>query len=140
MIIDGRLYPLHLAISHDWKVHYFTADMADSAENRSKDAEFLENMASAVGQPGIAALERIGRTLDLDYAGIDFAVNPQGDILFFEANATMVVYPPLHDPKWSYRRPAVERVLSAVRTMLMERLIGSGAACRQRSSDQSGGA
>lgn len=126
MIIDGRLYPLHLAISHDWKVHYFTADMADSAENRSKDAEFLENMASAVGRPGIAALERIGRTLDLDYAGIDFAMNPQGDILFFEANATMVVYPPLHDRKWAYRRPAVERVLSAVRTMLMERSIGSG--------------
>ena len=44
MIIDGQLYPLHLAISRDWKVHYFTADMAHSAENCSKDAAFLENM------------------------------------------------------------------------------------------------
>ena len=31
MFVDGTLYPLHLALSRDWKVHYFTADMADFA-------------------------------------------------------------------------------------------------------------
>ena len=25
MIIDNRLYPLHAAISHDWKIHFFSA-------------------------------------------------------------------------------------------------------------------
>ena len=29
MFVDGTLYPLHLAISRDWKVHYFTADMSE---------------------------------------------------------------------------------------------------------------
>lgn len=124
MIVDRQVYPLHLAISPNWKVHYFTADMGESAENRSKDAGFLENMADVVGQRGVAALERICATLALDYAGIDFAVNRHGDILFFEANATMVVYPPLIDQKWAYRRPAVERVLAAVHAMLMDRSIG----------------
>jgi hypothetical protein len=33
----------------------------------------------------------------------------------------MVVYPPSIDPRWAYRRGAVERVLSAVRAMLMDR-------------------
>jgi len=121
MIVDGRLYPLHLAISGDWKVHYFTADMADSVEHRARDAEFLENMAEVVGPRGMAALAALGAALGLDYGGIDFAVNPDGEILFFEANATMVVYPPASDPRWAYRRDAVERVLSAVRVMLMER-------------------
>ena len=69
----------------------------------------------------MAALERIRTALNLDYGGIDFAVNARGDILFFEANATMVVYPPLDDPKWAYRGTAVEVVLSAVRAMLMNR-------------------
>ena len=134
MIIDGQLYPLHLAISRDWKVHYFTADMAHSAENRSKDAAFLENMTSAVGRRGLAALERIGKMLGLDYGGIDFAVNAQGEIVFFEANATMVVVPLSLDEKWDYRRPAVDRIFAAVRTMLVERSIGSSAAGRRASS------
>jgi hypothetical protein len=134
MIVDGQLYPLHLAISQDWKVHYFTADMAHSAENRSKDAAFLEDMTSAVGRRGIAALERIGKMLGLDYGGIDFAVNAQGEILFFEANAAMVVVPLSLDEKWDYRRPAVDRVFAAVRAMLVERSIGSSAAGGRASS------
>ena len=34
MIVDRKIYPIHLAISRRWKVHYFKADMADSPENR----------------------------------------------------------------------------------------------------------
>jgi hypothetical protein len=128
MFVDGTLYPLHLAISRDWKVHYFTADMADSPENRTKDEEFLTDMAGAIGPSAIAGLKRIRAALKLDYGGIDFAVSRQGDILFFEANATMVVTPPVLDPKWAYRRPAVEAVLAAVRTMLVGRSIADRAA------------
>jgi glutathione synthase/RimK-type ligase-like ATP-grasp enzyme len=69
---------------------------------------------------------RIARTeiqtrLGLDYAGIDFGLNAAGDILLFEANATMVVNPPEADEKWAYRRPAVERVPAAVRQMLLNK-------------------
>ena len=122
MTIDRQLYPLHLAISRNWKVHYFKADMADSAANRAQDAEFLDNMASVVGCRGVAALERISAVLDLDYGGIDFAVNAQGDVLLFEANATMVMVPLAPDEKWAYRRPAFAKVFSAVRAMLLDRL------------------
>jgi hypothetical protein len=128
MFVDRTLYPLHLAVSRDWKVHYFTADMADSAENRAKDAAFLEDMTGVIGPSGMAGLERIRAAIGLDYGGIDFAVSPRGDILFFEANATMVVYPPSADPKWAYRRLAVDAVLTAVRTMLTERSIAVSAA------------
>ncbi len=139
MIIDRKIYPLHLAISRNWKVHYFKADMAESAENRTKDAAFLEDMASVVGQRGMAALERINATLDLDYGGIDFAVNAQGDILLFEANATMVLVPLSPEPKWDYRRPAFDKVFAAVRTMLMQRSIGATARSRvPRLSDPDG--
>ena len=125
MIIDRKIYPLHLAISRNWKVHYFRADMADSPENRSKDAAFLDDMANVIGPRGMAALERINATLDLDYCGIDFAVNAAGDILVFEANATMVMVPLSADVKWDYRRPAFDKVFSAVHTMLMERGVGA---------------
>ena len=45
MIVDGKIYPMHLAISRQWKVHYFTADMADDPVHRAQDAAFLDDMA-----------------------------------------------------------------------------------------------
>jgi hypothetical protein len=128
MFVNRRLYPLHLAISRNWKVHYFRADMAHSEENRRKDAKFLDNMANVIGQRAMTALERINATLGLDYGGIDFAVNAQGDVLFFEDNATMVMIPLAPDEKWAYRRPAFDKVFAAVRTMLTERSIADSAA------------
>ena len=51
MMIDGQLYPLHLAISKDWKVHYFKADMADLPKNWLVDGEFLSDMERALADP-----------------------------------------------------------------------------------------
>lgn len=121
MIVDGRIYPLHAAISRQWKVHYFTADMADHPDHRSEDAAFLTDMPGMLGQKAITALERIRHTLKLDYAGIDFGLSSAGDVLLFEANATMVVNPPDADERWAYRRPAVTRILDAVRAMITGR-------------------
>jgi hypothetical protein len=118
MMIDGQLYPLHAAVSHQWKIHYFSAEMADSAEHRAEDAEFLENMAGVVGDRAMTALNAIQTTLGLDYGGIDFGLNERGEVLVFEANATMAVFPPAEGKQWDYRRPAVARICSAVNKML----------------------
>ncbi len=124
MMIDGGLYPLHVAISSHWKIHYFTADMADRPEHRAEDAEFLQDMAAVLGSRAMEALAGIQSRLGLDYAGIDFGLSASGEILLFEANATMVVNPPEPDEKWAYRRPAVERIHTAVRRMLVARAGG----------------
>jgi len=118
MMIGGRLYPLHLAISSRWKVHYFTSDMSESAAHRAEEAAFLEDMPRVVGSRGMEALAAIQEILALDYGGIDFGINQEGEVLFFEANATMVVNPVEPDERWAYRRPAVERIFTAVRAML----------------------
>ena len=120
MIIDGEIYPLHLAVSRHWKVHYFTADMADHPEHRREDAAFLNDMSTALG-PAVTALARIRDALNLDYGGIDFGLNEAGEVLLFEANATMVVNPPDADDRWTYRRPAVKRILDAVHAMMVAR-------------------
>jgi len=75
-------------------------------------------MASFLGQRAMTALERISEVLDLDYCGVDFAVNADGDVLLFEANATMVMVPLSDDPKWDYRRPAFDAVFAAVTQLL----------------------
>jgi glutathione synthase/RimK-type ligase-like ATP-grasp enzyme len=122
MMLDGELYPLHVAVSSHWKIHYYTADMADKPEHRAEDAEFLENMPAVLGPRAMTALAEIQARLGLDYAGVDFGLSASGEILLFEANATMVVNPPEPEEKWAYRRPAVERIYAAVRRMLMSRV------------------
>jgi hypothetical protein len=124
MATAGELYPLHVAISANWKIHYFTADMADSADHRSEDQRFLEDMPGVLGESGIAALEEISARLGLDYCGIDFGLGPDREVLLFEANATMVVNPPDPDPRWAYRRRAIERIHEAVRRMILSATSG----------------
>jgi hypothetical protein len=122
MMIGRELYPLHAAISSHWKIHYFNAEMADYPAHRAEDAEFLGNMPGVLGPRAMIALREIQRTLGLDYAGIDFGLNEHGDVLLFEANATMAVVTPNADKRWDYRRPAVERIWRAVGAMLMDKV------------------
>ncbi len=119
MFIDGIAYPLHLAISADWKVHYFTAGMAHSAAYREEERRFLEDMPAALGTGAMRALQEICSAMGLQYAGIDFALSPDGSVLLFEANATMVVFPPGPDPMWDYRRRAIDTVIEAATRMLL---------------------
>jgi aromatic-L-amino-acid decarboxylase len=121
MLIDGRIYPLHVAISSHWKIHYFTAEMAENPQHRAEDAAFLDDMPAVLGPLAMNALKRIQSTLALDYAGIDFGLNAQGELLLFEANATMVVNPPEPDERWKYRRPAYDQIRRSVHKMLIER-------------------
>jgi hypothetical protein len=122
MFIDGRLYPLHLAVSADWKVHYFSADMARNERFRDEERRFLQDMPGVLGARALQALTAVAAVLDLDYAGVDFALSADGSVLLFEANATMVVFPPGPEPRWDYRRAAIDAALQAATRMLDRRL------------------
>jgi aromatic-L-amino-acid decarboxylase len=122
MMVDGELYPLHVAISHNWKIHYFSADMAEFPEHRAEDAAFLADMSGVLGPRVMGALKEIQNILGLDYGGIDFGLNRNGDVLLFEANATMAILPPGRERQWDYRRPAVGKVCAAVWQMLMNKV------------------
>ena len=123
MCIGGVLYPLHLAISADWKVHYLTADMATNPAHRAEEGRFLEDMPTVLGATPMKALTAIGEVLGLDYVGFDFALGSDGSVLLFEANPTMVIIPPTLERIWDYRRASIERALNAARHLLVARAI-----------------
>jgi hypothetical protein len=122
MTIGGRLYPMHLAISPEWKVHYFRSAMAERADHRAEEAAFLDDVHGVLGARAVTALERVAALLGLDYGGIDFALRSDGRVVVFEANATMVIVPPDADARWDYRRKAVTRALDAARAALISRV------------------
>lgn len=117
IFVDRIAYPYHLAIGPDWMVHYWTAGMETDPARRAEEARFLADPAGAIGHPALAAISAIARRLDLDYAGIDFSLLPDGRVLVFEANAAMLVHPE-HDPVLAYRNPHVQRILDAFADML----------------------
>jgi hypothetical protein len=120
MMIDGRLYPLHLAISNHWKVE----GSSDHTQHRAEEAEFLVNTQAVLGQRAMTALAEIQSLLGLDYAGIDFGLSPSGDVLFFAASGAVAVSARDDRECWACRRDAVRRIEDAVRRMLVDRARG----------------
>lgn len=112
IFVDRRPLAYHLAIGDRWMVHYETAGMLDDAAKRAEEQQFLENPTAAIGPSAMAAIEAIGRALDLDYCGIDFSILPDGRVLVFEANATMLVHPETTE-MLDYKNPHVRNIVNA---------------------------
>ena len=113
--VRGRLYPLHLAVGTSWRVHYFSAAMDENEAHRDEERRFLNDPQTALGAVAWAALERVAACLDLDYCGIDFALDDRGELVVFEANPAMtIIAPPGDDDRFAYRLPATQAVLRAM--------------------------
>ncbi len=116
--VRGCLYPLHLAIGTSWRVHYFSSAMEASDAYRDEERSFLTDPVAVLGPIAWTALERVAASLDLEYCGIDFALDRRGDIIIFEANPAMtVILPPDDDERFAYRVPATQAVLRAMREL-----------------------
>jgi len=113
VFIDRRPMPYHLAIGDRWLVHYLSTNMLGEPARRAEEGRFLDDPQAAIGARAMAALAAIGARLDLDYAGVDFSVLPDGHVLVFEANATMVVHPEAPDSVLAYKNSAVAAILAA---------------------------
>ena len=118
MAVGGRLYPAHLAISDTWKVHYMHSLTTTTNAFREEEQRFLEDPETAIGAPALRALEEISATMALDYAGIDFALDADGKVVCFEANATMVVALPGARAEDRERRAAAQEIHHAMKRLL----------------------
>ena len=127
IFVDGVPYAYHLAISQQWLVHYFSADMLSDVWKREEEASFLNDPAGALGADVWAKVALIGRRVGLDYAGLDFSILTSGDILVFEANATMSVHLDDSVADFPYKHACVPAIFHAFDAM-MDRHAGAAAA------------
>ncbi len=117
VFIDGQPFPYHLAISSHWMVHYATADMLVDWK-LTEEQRFLDDPAVVFGQRGMAAIQAIGRRMGLAFAGADVSLLPDGRVLLFEANATMLVHPEREQQKLLFKNPYVDRIYAAFDELL----------------------
>jgi len=124
IFVDRAPFPYHLAIGENWLLHYKSADMVDNQSHRGEEERFLADPEAALGAKAWAALHAIAQRLDLDYAGIDFSLLPDGRVLFFEANATMLVHPE-SEARFAYKNPAADAIFAAFDAMVERRISAS---------------
>ena len=121
IFVGGKPYPYHLAIAERWLVHYRSADMLSQQWKRDEELRFLNTPAAVLGWSAMQALRRIGRSLPLDFWGIDFTLQEDGSLLVFEANPTMLVHREEFHAELAYRNVFVDRILEAFAAQLQLR-------------------
>jgi hypothetical protein len=128
VMIDGRPYVCHMAVSAHWMIHYLNADMRESAGKRAEEAHafatFDEDFARRHAAAFAAMFERIG----LDYFAMDCAETPDGRLLVFEADTAMIVHAMDPPDIFPYKPPQMRRIFAAFQDML-RRVKRTGPAC-----------
>jgi tetratricopeptide (TPR) repeat protein len=123
IFIDDKIFPYHLAIHDDWKVHHFRTDMANHDWMRKEEERYLQDMGSVFNAAHQDALRAMAKATELDYGGIDCGLDRDGRIVVFEANASMLV----HDEKtadFAYKNPYIARIKQAFDAMMSGRRMG----------------
>jgi len=122
--IDGQLLPYHLAIHDHWMVHHFRTDMANQRWMQQEEEAFLDRPAEVFDEARMRAVQAIASATGLEYCGVDIGLAPDGDVVFFESNATMLVHDEKDGP-FVFKNPYVARIKLAFDAMLA-RLARSG--------------
>jgi Flp pilus assembly protein TadD len=126
IFVDRRVYPYHLVIGRDWKLHYWRVDMDEAPWMKREEAAFLADYKTAF--PGVLAdtVERVASALDLDYGGMDCGITADGLVVLFEANANMLVH--LTEPREiaPHKHAHVPRIFEAMADLVTRRHAAPG--------------
>lgn len=121
VLVDGRPFAAHMAVSSHWMVHYVNAGMYEEAAKREEEAVFMSDF-EPFARRHEAALLAIHQRTGLDYLAVDCAETADGQLLIFEVDNTMVVHGMDSEELFPYKRVAIQRVVDAFRDMLFARV------------------
>ena len=122
--IDGDLYPIHLLRGEHWEVGR-RGDRLKIMRNQiwmqEDEARCLDDLPSYLGTTNYTALLNFMGKIGLDFCGVDFAVDPAGKLVIFEANPAMRHHYD-HVTTAPYIKPAHDRAGAAFNQMIAARI------------------
>ena len=124
VVIEGRPFVCHMAVSPRWMVHYLNADMLENPANRDEEARFMAGFDADFALRHRAAFEALHQRLGLDYFGIDSGETPDGQLLVFEVDVAMIVHDMDPPDLFPYKKPQMRKVFDAFQAMLKRRAAG----------------
>jgi tetratricopeptide (TPR) repeat protein len=128
VFVDGVPYPVHLAISPRWMIHYYNAPMAENAWMRDEEHAFMREPDAVFDGLRSAGLREIAHAVPLDYFGIDCSIAPDGRVLLFEASTAMIVHLRDSVELYPYKAQYVPRVIRALERAIDGRIARAAAA------------
>lgn len=113
-MIGGQPFLNSLVTGAHWNVHASSRIWNEAAIAEERDA--LDGFETGLGARLRPQLAEIHRRLGLDYFGLDFALTRAGEMLIFEANATMEFLGPstLEPNIWARSGAAIKTALLAL--------------------------
>jgi hypothetical protein len=120
ILIAGRPYACHMAISTHWMIHYLNADMRAHADRRAEEARFMADFEEDFAVRHATALDEIARKVGLEYLPFDCAETPDGQLLVFETGTNMIVHAMDSPDLFPYKRPQMKKVFAAFEAMLRD--------------------
>lgn len=127
VIVDGRPFVAHMAVSAHWMVHYVNAGMYVDAARRAEEAAFMAGFVTGFAARHRAALAAIAQRCALDYLALDCAETADGRLLVFEVDTNMVVHAMDLPELFPYKPAAIALIVDAFRRLLVDRLAGVAA-------------
>jgi hypothetical protein len=121
VLIEGRPFVCHMAVSPRWMVHYLNADMLENPANRDEEARFMADFDSDFAVRHQAAFADLHQRIGLDYFGIDSGETADGKLLVFEVDVAMIVHDMDPADLFPYKKPQMRKVFDAFQAMLRRR-------------------
>lgn len=118
MFLDGQSFPVHMAASSDWMVHYINAGMDQSLQKRSEEQQWMMNFDEDFARRHALAFKELVDRFPLDYFGIDCAELADGRLLVFEADNIMIVHDMDPIELYPYKKPVMNRVFASFQQSL----------------------
>ena len=118
ILIDGKAYACHMAISDQWKIWYLNADMTLNEANRAEEARFMAMFDEDFALRHADALREMARRLGTEYCTIDCAETKDAKLLIFEADNTAIVHDMDPPSVFPYKLPQMHKIFRAFVEML----------------------
>jgi len=119
VLVEGRPFVCHLAISSHWMVHYLNADMTGNAGKCAAEAHCMAHFDEDFGRRHKQALAAIYEQMQLEYLILDCAETAEGKLLVFEVDTSAIVHAMDPPSLFPYKRPQMLNIFSAFQQMLM---------------------
>ena len=124
VLIGGKPFASHLAVSEHWMVHYLNAAMETHADRRAAEADWMAGFDNGFAARHAATLQALADRVGLDYFGIDCAELPDGRLLVFELDVAMIVHDMDSEALFPYKKPAMRKLFDAFVGLCAERAGG----------------
>jgi len=123
VLIQGKPFIVHMAISDHWMVHYANAGMAENAVKRAEEELIMKTFDDDFSKRHALAFEKIYKTFGLDYIGIDCSEMPDGDLLIFELGNSLTVHSLDSVEIFPYKKTQIDKIFNGFGRHLEKTLI-----------------